>query len=299
MNNVLFSKQQVGSAEWSLQNANAKLRLKKMKMKAMMVQKGEEEEEERIIEDSNEFSFGLNFSVNRSEIRVSIRQSDKSNGEIRERTIANNNNDQSLVRRRINNNNQLISGQILLKPVVKNTIKMCHLSFILLLILSTNYITSASSADQKTFSEESISDEAIIMPAYTPTRTPNSSPQQRVAATAGAKKRQLDLDSKASSGSKFTRTNELDVFLDDINHSELRALASGKPIDSFRPKAMMGVSAGDEKHESGGSQKKESSESDKQPATSSLDGSGSEQQIYSECALILQRTYVKNINDPK
>lgn len=110
-----------------------------------------------------------------------------------------------------------------------------------------------------------------------------------------------NLDPKpSSSSSKFTRTNELDVFLDDINHSELSAIASGKPInDLFKPKVMPQVEVGQHSSDNGGQSGNSAPGKQEEAARTQLDSSGSEQQIYSECALILQRTYVKNINDPK
>lgn len=94
----------------------------------------------------------------------------------------------------------------------------------------------------------------------------------------------------AASEPRSARANELDVFLDDINQSELRAIAQGKPIGAelFRPKLLATAqSEPQRKHEQ------------VEPREKEVDQSGSEQQLYSECALILQRTYVKNINDPK
>lgn len=109
----------------------------------------------------------------------------------------------------------------------------------------------------------------------------------------------------ADSSSKFTRTNELDVFLDDMNHNELRTLASGRPIhDLFQAKPVAPMtpvgaraSGGQPATTAAGSDNRTSREAS--PSTGGLVGSHSEQQIYSECALILQRTYVKNIDDPK
>lgn len=162
---------------------------------------------------------------------------------------------------------------------------------------------------------------SITMPAYSPTRTPinpshnnnhNNNNNNNVASASSITKQQQtiqqqqqqvfanrNLDPKtSSSSSKFSRTNELDVFLDDINHNELRAIASGKPInDLFKPKAMPLEVTPSNSEQNG--ENTNSASKQRESARSQLDSSGSEQQIYSECALILQRTYVKNINDPK
>lgn len=202
------------------------------------------------------------------------------------------------------------------------TITLCHLKIAVLFVLYLlveNYIkfgcANAQQSHHNYFHHQVLSQRmptpeivSITMPAYSPTRTPiNSSHYNNVASASRQQQQQQkvftnrNLDPKTSStSSKFSRTNELDVFLDDINHNELRAIASGKPInDLFKPKAMpLGVTSSNNGEQNGeitnsASKQRESS------ASSQLDSSGSEQQIYSECALILQRTYVKNINDPK
>lgn len=119
----------------------------------------------------------------------------------------------------------------------------------------------------------------------------------------------------AESSPKFTRMNELDVFLDDMNHNELRAVATGKPIGDLFQARPLAAAAGaasqptqpthqDRLRNPLGDQAKSRglNNSNSSPSSSSpsrLDVSQSEQQIYSECALILQRTYVKNIDNPK
>lgn len=139
-----------------------------------------------------------------------------------------------------------------------------------------------------------------------------------------------------SSSPKFVLTNELDQYLDDMNHNELRTVASGKPIsDLFHSRPLLAEqqqsaaaegqhkqqSTGDSDASSNGKSRTvgdddklgasarrsplQQSSAESPPATggerapASLDESQSERQIYSECALILQRTYVKNIGDPK
>ncbi|CAA3019389.1 Hypothetical predicted protein [Olea europaea subsp. europaea] len=128
----------------------------------------------------------------------------------------------------------------------------------------------------------------------------------------------------STSGSKFTRTNELDTFLDEMNHKELQTVASGRPIeDLFQPKPMsLTTSPVASHHQTGGQQQQQQppplppgSGQAAGPGEKEMDadepsgggaggpgglmGSHSEQQVYSDCALILQRTYVKNIEDPK
>lgn len=147
-----------------------------------------------------------------------------------------------------------------------------------------------------------------------------------------------------SSSPKFVLTNELDQYLDDMNHNELRTVASGRPIDDlFHSRPLTGGARQQqhqqqrplhEQHKASGENESHSSaddtsrakhnydaaknelgagapsraepgqsaaaaaaEGDQAPAR--LDESQSERQVYSECALILQRTYVKNIGDPK
>lgn len=144
--------------------------------------------------------------------------------------------------------------------------------------------------------------------ASTSTSTPASASASALAPTTSQQHQQQvfanrNLDPRpSSSSSKFIRTNELDVFLDDINHNELRAIASGKPInDLFKPKIVPaeGVVSHNSNGAGEGGGNSASRKQQEETARSQLDSSGSEQQIYSECALILQRTYVKNINDPK
>lgn len=215
-------------------------------------------------------------------------------------------------------------------PVV--TITMCHLKLAVLIMCLTlvksfislsahaqnnhnHYLSHFNYHQHRQEPLDEMLPVEITMPAYSPTRLPinhthyrhqhsnrplaelEPEPEQAPTTT----RQQVfglssNLEPKASSSStKFTRTNELDVFLDDINHSELRAIAAGKPInDLFKPKALPVSSA-----PSGGASGAKQEAQTGAPAGSQLDSSGSEQQIYSECALILQRTYVKNINDPK
>lgn len=90
---------------------------------------------------------------------------------------------------------------------------------------------------------------------------------------------------------KFSTTNELDVFLDDMNHNELRTVASGQPIgDFFRHKAGPGA------HQVAAAAAA-SMDNRKQRVLATSETSRGE--IYSECALILQRTFVKNLDDSK
>lgn len=98
---------------------------------------------------------------------------------------------------------------------------------------------------------------------------------------------------------KFSRTNELDAFLDEMNHNELRTVAAGRPIDDlFMPKAA-GPSPSQGQGHGAPQQPASASAAKASGGGGGLMGSHSEQQIYSECALILQRTYVKNIDEPK
>lgn len=191
----------------------------------------------------------------------------------------------------------------------------------------------------------------------------------------------------AASNPKFARINELEAFLDDMNHKELQTVASGQPIkDLFQPKAFggnlrpplaplspllpqqshnhnhhhhstqnhnhqpnhnhnhhqhmhmhgsahpkptamlegagpsphfvaqpdaLGSPLAGSQHQSApqqlqqaapelrGSNGDQHSMSGAQTPKTGLMGSHSEQQIYSDCALILQRTYVKNMEDSK
>ena len=101
-----------------------------------------------------------------------------------------------------------------------------------------------------------------------------------------------------AAGSKFQRTRELEAFLDDMNHNELRTVAAGKPIgDLFQAKPMQSPSRPGPGREPEPGPEAEGGRSG-EGAGAGLAASQSEQQIYSECALILQRTYVKNIDEP-
>jgi hypothetical protein len=119
---------------------------------------------------------------------------------------------------------------------------------------------------------------------------------------------------------KFTRTNELEAFLDDMNHRELQTVAAGRPIeDLFQPKTFdtspvashssqprpsgSAGGAGAAPPQAAATGRAAAGLADKKATTpdgsGGLIGSHSEQQIYSDCALILQRTYVKNMEDSK
>lgn len=93
----------------------------------------------------------------------------------------------------------------------------------------------------------------------------------------------------------FRRINELESFLDEMNHNELRDVAAGRPIDNelFQPKALT------ENNQNGISSGK--AEQDAKRVDSSVRGASNldtaqstdRSSSYSDCALILQRTYVK------
>lgn len=103
--------------------------------------------------------------------------------------------------------------------------------------------------------------------------------------------------SPQASSPKFTSTNELDVFLDDMNHNELRTVAAGHPIGDFFRQAKL-----DQPLVSPAAAPRQSEphhQSQDPKAQSSIATSETSRQIYSECALILQRTFVKNIDDSK
>lgn len=119
---------------------------------------------------------------------------------------------------------------------------------------------------------------------------------------------------EGASSTKFTRINELDTFLDEMNQNELRKVASGRPIeDLFTPKpgdllrSMAGPSNEPISRPTDPGQRPEPT----RKAASDLEGRGresgdglegshsTERSSYAECALILQRTYVKNMGDPK
>lgn len=175
------------------------------------------------------------------------------------------------------------------------------LLILLLLLVSCTSTTLATHQTRQAPAPVQASDLLTIAPPFAPTRRP-----------------QDPIRPAATSGSKFTRTNELDAFLDDMNHSELRTVASGRPIsDLFHAKPMPVDTTPIEARPpitpepadrpssvsspSNTSQEHQHKQQDRRSADkpTSLVGSHSEQQIYSECALILQRTYVKNIDDPK
>lgn len=120
---------------------------------------------------------------------------------------------------------------------------------------------------------------------------------------------------------KFQRVNELELFLDEMNHNELRNVAAGRPIDKelFQAKHLTGGGGGParssvagmdhEQHRTSSSPELRTSNISKIPmASEPLAGlveaaqSVAEQRAssYSDCALILQRTYVKSsIHNPK
>lgn len=235
--------------------------------------------------------------------------------------------------------------------------KLCHLflknapsltkSVLSLLLLSLLIVSSISDGSQimsntpLSRSHQQSMEELTnsLMAPFSPTRSPaqptggsihlrNHQPnvprtQQQVAPLSGSSgygHKFLEPKVAASSGSnKFTRTNELEMFLDDMNHNELRNVVAGHPInDLFRPKLARNPVEDDErvrlgeanKHHNDQDKKDEVSRfnsdpkerennNSREPEEVRLDGSGSERQIYSECALILQRTYVKSINEPK
>lgn len=186
--------------------------------------------------------------------------------------------------------NNSLSSRLLSWPTSTTKAPLCHL-FLILPVLLVVLINAAGPAGAET--EPS-------MPPFVPTRAPA---QQQVAASRS--------DSSAvpsGSSSKFHRINELDVFLDEMNHNELRAVASGKPIgDLFRSKPAAqvgGPSLAEAEKEKQLEDKEQQQAKQRQQQrngrqSEGLEGSQSQQQIYSECALILQRTYVKNIDDPK
>lgn len=169
---------------------------------------------------------------------------------------------------------------------------------------------------------------------FAPTRAPNSrkshllnelkppvllhrtmQPLQSAAQAHSGEFEKLPMPSSASAtvanSKKFTRTNELDVFLDEMNNNELRAVAAGQPIGNmFQPKPLMSSTNQLELNKQANERP---ADLQSEPERSSGQGSGraddnndeeqngsqSRQQIYSECALILQRTYVKSIDHPK
>ena len=187
---------------------------------------------------------------------------------------------------------------------------------------------------QREFARE-MSDLLRLTPPFAPTRSPamvhfgsgtsqQSGPQHsqhQQASPAAVGLHPTGSGAASSPAGKFVRTNELDVFLDDMNHNELREVASGRPIDDlFQAKPMLPNAVGPissaQAHDRRQQQVSPTNYANLSSAATSGDqgasgrqaagggggglmGSHSEQQIYSECALILQRTYVKNIDDPK
>lgn len=217
------------------------------------------------------------------------------------------------------------------------------LTILPLILSSVQYTTlcqeiEALSRQQQEFARE-MADLMTITPLFAPTRKPQPQPSAAaerknfIDAVASAAQHQTRASKASTTGGhqqaraqvndagKFVRINELDAFLDDMNHNELRIVAAGMPIqDLFHAKPMppklapdgqqdqARVGAGNEYY------RNTSSEHNQAPQTSAgnnherrslpnettgLMGSHSEQQIYSECALILQRTYVKSMDDPK
>lgn len=206
---------------------------------------------------------------------------------------------------------------------ITNTIEMCHSTgkwlllaslmlplFLTIICVAPQMKVSATTASRQNKQAYKV-EPALEEDLFAPTRS-NMQVQDVFGLRSGETSQQQSAaePKRAESRPKpFTRMNELDVFLDDMNHNELRAVASGKPIGNsfFQARPLTGQqqqqqqaapkSQRDEHERSlrSGQRAVNSSGSD---SASVLDESQSQQQIYSECALILQRTYVKNIDNP-
>jgi len=170
--------------------------------------------------------------------------------------------------------------------------------------------------------EREMADLLIVSPPFAPTRRPSkltaSQPAENTDASsvASSKLRMRSGTSMEpehrmgrSKGGKFVRVNEFDTFLDELSNGELGAIAAGKPIeDLFHAKPAvrhaetghpLGYANGTRGGHSEGELRGATLSAGAQNVTSggqNLMASHSEQQIYSECALILQRTYVKSLD---
>lgn len=210
---------------------------------------------------------------------------------------------------------------LFLKSVSNLTVSIVLLLLPLLIASSTSdgsvQLSARGTLQQPTISHRRTIDElADLVAPFSPTRSPQSSGSGSSSNRARQQQAGLNgghfMEPKGeSSDSKFSRTSELDMFLDDMNHNELRDVVAGHPIsDLFKPKEL---SSNDERMPAGlsGGQHhqmrapesdpiaKEHEKNARNSEVVRLDGSGSERQVYSECALILQRTYVKNLDHPK
>lgn len=120
--------------------------------------------------------------------------------------------------------------------------------------------------------------------------------------------------SGSATSAKFTRVNELETFLDEMDQNELRQVAAGRPIagDLFRPKTINQLSSSPASIASSSVGSPTTSNSHGQESTDrsnvardrevggNLETSQTtDRSSFPECALILQRTYVKNMGDPK
>lgn len=158
-------------------------------------------------------------------------------------------------------------------------------------------------------------DPMLRLAAFASTRisAANAAPQATSRASSDAREPVFG----GANDARFARINELDAFLDDMNHNELREVASGKPIgDLFQPKPAPSAAHANHHNsdETAAAAAAEEANMDDRPrghghshkpqesaaaAAGKLDTSTSEHQVYSECALILQRTYVRNVDGPK
>lgn len=136
---------------------------------------------------------------------------------------------------------------------------------------------------------------------FSPTRAPRRlglQPMNSQQASSSSNDQERSKLEAADRTAKFARVNELDIFLDDLNHRELTQAVAGQPLTTghpFQPRpvapsrpreTIISSKAGDSPSAGVGSQQLQTSQSQ-------------DTLIYSECALILQRTYVKNVDNPK
>lgn len=164
-----------------------------------------------------------------------------------------------------------------------------------LLLACNGYIQAASAMD----------DPSVLDAEFSPTRKPHQQQAPTVASSVPNPAAKVAVAASEPPPTGSSRTNDLEVFLDDMNNNELRAAATGKAMnDPFGPKVLL-----DEPAEAAAAARRLSDLTTRSNAGNQaqgshesmvqLEGSHSESQIYSECALILQRTYVKNIADQK
>lgn len=168
-----------------------------------------------------------------------------------------------------------------------------HLLALLFVTTTTCQLIRPAAASQ---SETRPLDEAIDQVDFWPTRAPRRlGLEQPSGRAAGQQAAEL-----AGQSAKFTRINELDVFLDQMSSADLGQAVSGRPLGSSPFPAPAAGSTPFMRPPIETNSVQDAREAGERAASQQLATSQSQDTlIYSECALILQRTYVKNVNDPK